>query len=271
MSVPKPTLRRVKVAPVHELVLEELRRAVEVWAYRPGDTLPTERDLAEILGVSRNTIRTATAILESDGFLSVRRGRGGGYVVQDPTEGHDLSDEIRRNPGVVRDAWEFRSAIEIGSARLAAERRTDSDLDGLKSVLAEMDAHFAAYKTDQTLEGARLIQAFDSEFHLLIARATGNDFIVDGVTEARRRLWVAFSSYLTRLDDAGHVGHQRIVDAIEDRDGDAAARHMSEHIEAGRLIFEAWLGESSDELAETPRQPTTRGRRTRDRMGVAGR
>jgi GntR family transcriptional regulator, transcriptional repressor for pyruvate dehydrogenase complex len=70
--------------------------------YRPGDRLPSERDLAELLTVSRTTARAAVAVLEPDGLISVRRGRGG-----------------------VRDALDYRSIVESGAARLAADRMTE--------------------------------------------------------------------------------------------------------------------------------------------------
>jgi GntR family transcriptional repressor for pyruvate dehydrogenase complex len=236
-------LRPVRVAAIHELVIDEIRRAVEMWTYRPGQNLPSERDMAEMLGVSRNTIRTATAILESEGFLSVKRGRGGGYVVQDPAFADDRGEELRRRPELVLDVWDYRVAIDVGVVRLAAERRTVSDLEVLADLASQMVEAGRDYARNETLEAARRFQALDSQFYLTLARATRNDLLVDGVLDARRRLWIAFSSYLTKLDPRSPGRNVGILEAIELQDQDLAEKRMREHLGAGRTLFESWLAE----------------------------
>lgn len=207
-------LRTVRVAAIHELVIDEIRRAVEMWVYRPGDLLPSERDMAEAMGVSRNTVRTATAILESEGFLSVRRGRAGGYRVEDPALADDRGEEIRRRPQEVQRVWDYRIAVDVGAARLAAEHRTAADLRELRRLLQELaPPAYRVYEREKSLDNARKVQALDSQFHVAIARSTSNDFIVDAVLDARRRLWVAYSSYLTRLDPDSEHRRVGIVDA----------------------------------------------------------
>lgn len=240
-------LRTVQVSAIHELVIDEIRRAVEMWTYRPGENLPSERDMADMLGVSRNTIRTATAILESEGFLSVKRGRGGGYVVQDPALAENRGDEIRRRPETVLDVWDYRVAIDAGAARLAAERRTVSDLELLAKLADDMVDAFREYELRETLETARRFQAIDSQFYLALARATRNDLVVDAVLDARRRLWIAFSSYLTKLDPRSPTRNLGILEAIERQDPDLAEKRMREHLGAGRRLFESWLAEPDSE------------------------
>jgi DNA-binding FadR family transcriptional regulator len=243
-------LRPVRVAAIHELVVDEIRRAVEMWIYRPGDYLPSERDMAEAMAVSRNTVRTATAILEREGFLSVRRGRGGGYLVEDPARSENRGDEIRRRPEDVQRVWDYRIAVEVGAARLAAEHRTAGDLRELKRLLGKLDPAYRAYERDETLDNARLVQALDSHFHVAMARSTGNPFIVDAVLDARRRLWIAYSSYLTRLDPDSEQRREGIVDAIAQRDAELCERLMRSHLSAGRAQFDRWL---VDERTEAPR------------------
>lgn len=84
MTAAKPALVPVRQIPAHELVVDQMRRALELGQFRPGDRLPTERELSEMLDVSRTTVRTAVAVLEREGLIAVRRGRGGGFTVQAP-------------------------------------------------------------------------------------------------------------------------------------------------------------------------------------------
>lgn len=236
-----PDFEPIEVAPLHELVIDQIRKAVETWTYGPGDVLPSERDLAQMLGVSRNTVRTATAILQNDGLLSVKRGAGGGYVVQDPALSADRGEYLRRRPEVVLEAWDFRAAVEVGAARRAAERRSSDDLARLDSIFDDMCAARPAYNSEQSLESARRYHMLDTRFHHAIARSTGNQLIIDAVLSARRRLWLAYSAYLTKPNPAAHAGHEKLVVAIRAQDVDTAGSVMREHIELGRQWFEDWL------------------------------
>jgi DNA-binding FadR family transcriptional regulator len=234
-------LRSVKIVAIHEMVVDEIRRAIEMWAFRPGDYLPSERDLTEILGVSRNTIRTAMAILEGQGLLRIKRGRGGGYIIQDPAFSNDRGDEIRRRPEVVLDAWDFRLTVDVGAASLAAERRNEEDLHLMSGLLGLLSEAHRDYEARETLDSARHCQALDSQFFLAIAHATRNQFIVDSVIEARRKLWIAFSSYLVRLDPNSEKRRIGIFQAIEKGDAYEAGQLMRRHLETGRHQFKEWL------------------------------
>src|SRR5438094_7060653 len=162
------SMQRVEPAAAHALVVEQLRRAVHIGSYVPGDRLPSERALAEQLGVSRATVREAIKVLRDEGYVESRRGARGGLMVLD----QGLNEE-RMRP-VVRSRlreWEelldFRQSIEGAAARLAAARRTDRDLRTLTRALEAMD---------RSLETARFRTA-DNAFHLAIADAARNRFM----------------------------------------------------------------------------------------------
>ncbi|MFI5428893.1 winged helix-turn-helix domain-containing protein [Aeromicrobium sp. UC242_57] len=111
-----------------------MRRSLDHGQFRPGDRLPSERDLAEMLDVSRTTVRAAVAVLEHEGRLSVRRGRGGGFLVLEPSfDPAEARRQFRKDRVAVRHAFEFRIVVESGAARLAAERRRAADLPHLSS------------------------------------------------------------------------------------------------------------------------------------------
>ena len=132
-------LSPVRQIPAHELVVDQMRRALELGQFRPGDRLPTERELAEMLDVSRTTVRAAVAVLEREGLIAVRRGRGGGFTVQaPPIDAAEMRREMRRNKLAIRDAFDYRIIVETGATRLAAQRRRNADLSALHKLLSGM-------------------------------------------------------------------------------------------------------------------------------------
>ena len=153
-------IQRVEPAAAHELVVQEIRRAIHMGSYVPGDRLPAERALAEQLGVSRATLREAIGVLREEGYVESRRGAHGGMVVLDQG-----LDEERMRPVVQERLAEFeelldlRAAIEGAAARLAAERRTAADL---KALTAAFDGMAQGLETER-------FRAADSAFHLAIA------------------------------------------------------------------------------------------------------
>ena len=232
----------VRQIPAHELVLDQMRRSMELGQFRPGDRLPSERDLSEMLDVSRTTVRAAVSVLEREGLISVRRGRGGGFVVQapvwDPTEARH---QMRRNKVAVRDAFDYRSVVETGAASLAAKRRHKSDVTNLRRLLSSMDVALEDSLDQQTAHKVTDFQTLDSAFHLGIAEASMNGDILKAVADARRKMWLPVGAIFGRLEANANDYHESILDAIEAKDSEAASRLMNEHIAGTRHTIEAWI------------------------------
>ena len=257
-------LRRIEPLAAHDLVYEELQRAIETWVFRPGQFLPPERELAELLGVSRNTLRQASLQLERDGVVSVRRGREGGYLVLDPALVADRSEEVRRNPRLLTDVWDFMAPVNVAAARLAAVRRTGVDLRRLSEIEGELARVYDQFTADPTLEVARESHALDLDFHIAIGVAAKNDHLVEAIVDCRRKMWIAFSSYLTTLDPSNRARRAAILGAIEARDGDSTASLMEHHLLAGRALFDSWLEQGSDgEVVAVDNHSLTRSRSPR--------
>ncbi|AHD24139.1 GntR family transcriptional regulator (plasmid) [Rhodococcus pyridinivorans SB3094] len=235
-------LTPIRQIAAHELVVDQMRRALELGQFRPGDRLPTERDLAEMLDVSRTVVRAAVAVLEREGLIAVRRGRGGGFTVQaptyDPAEARRL---MRENKTAVRDAFDYRIVVETGATRLAAVRRRAADLSKLRSLLESMDDALEAAMKDQSPQRVTEFQTLDSAFHLGIAQACRNDYLLDAVADARRKMWLPVGAIFGRLEANANDHHEAILDAIENRDPDTAAAQMEEHILGTRKTLESWL------------------------------
>ncbi|WP_375271485.1 FadR/GntR family transcriptional regulator [Sphingomonas sp.] len=196
--------------------------AIQRGDYRPGQRIPSERDLAEEHKVSRPTIREALIALEVTGLVRSRHGSGI-FVVDNPS-----SDALSLSLDIgAFELTEARRLFEGETAALAALSITDADLARLEKLIGEMER-----ENQQQVGGERA----DREFHLVIARATANSAIV-GVIES---LWDArYSSPLCAemLERARKVGvqprideHLVIIQALRNRDPAAARTAMREHL-----------------------------------------
>ena len=235
-------------APLHApaayaAVVDRIRRALALGVLLPGDLLPPERTLAEGMGISRVTVREALRILQGEGVLVTRRGSGGTTVapgigtVQPGTAAHQQR---------LRDVFELRLAVEAMAARLAAQRVTEADIEQLDECQAAM-----ATSTD-----VHSFRRADSDFHLTLARLSGNDLLRQSIEDARA---AAFSSLdrrnFTVLHESSMHWHASVLDAIRRHDPEAAAGAMSAHIMQARDEVRAALAET--ELRDGPARATT--------------
>ncbi|MGW4097943.1 MULTISPECIES: FadR/GntR family transcriptional regulator [unclassified Mycobacterium] len=242
MSATKSALGPVRQIPAHELVVDQMRRALELGQFRPGDRLPTERELSDMLDVSRTTVRTAVGVLEREGLIAVRRGRGGGFTVQAPVyDPAEMRREMRRNKREVRDAFDYRIIVETGATRLAADRRRATDLTELYKLLNGMQSALQTAMDDQSAQHTTDFQTLDSAFHLGIAQAAQNDRLLDAVADARRRMWLPVGAIFGRLEPNANDYHESILEAIDNRDPELAAARMEAHINDTRHTVESWL------------------------------
>ncbi|MCV7230157.1 FadR/GntR family transcriptional regulator [Mycolicibacterium komossense] len=235
-------LSPVRQIPAHELVVDQMRRALELGQFRPGDRLPTERELSEMLDVSRTTVRAAVAVLEREGLIAVRRGRGGGFTVQaPPIDAAEMRRELRRNKLAIRDAFDYRIIVETGATRLAAQRRRTAELAALHKLLAGMDGALEVALSEQSAQHTIEFQTLDTAFHMGIAQAAQNDRLLDAVADARRQMWLPVGAIFGRLEPNANDFHESILQAIEDRDPELAASRMESHINDTRQTIAAWL------------------------------
>jgi DNA-binding FadR family transcriptional regulator len=248
--------RRVEIAPVkpaaaHELALEQLERAIQLGRFLPGDRLPSERDLALQLGVSRTTVRAAVGVLNRKGLVRVSRGASGGIVVQAPA----ADGKRRRRVDIlneIRIVYDYRHAVECTAARLAAERRRAADIAELKAQLVAMDAMTASAAARERPENIARFQAADSAFHLTIARAARNPLLFKAVEDARAGMFMPVGAVFRELEDNANDFHALILSSIEARDGEAAAAAMGAHIIEGRRRLETMARRRARRLDRGP-------------------
>jgi GntR family transcriptional regulator, transcriptional repressor for pyruvate dehydrogenase complex len=210
----------------HEYVAEQIRRHIALRLIQPGESLPSERELATMFGVGRPTIQHALRLLEADNLVEARRGRHGGTFVSEPAGDEEAMDELiarlRRQRKELEELIVYRRAIEPAIARLAAESRRRTDVAAMRDTLERMAA--AANEADY--------MRHDTEFHLAVARGSRNRYAAAQIEEIRMRLNDAMTllpeskAWHERID----FEHGQIADAIEGRDGDAAAAAMGVHV-----------------------------------------
>ena len=99
LSVPHPVFRRIRGGNAFEETVERLLQAVKLGQVRPGDRLPSERELALRLGISRVTLREAIRVLAQEGYLASRRGRSGGTFVLPTADWRQDTRDVRATAG----------------------------------------------------------------------------------------------------------------------------------------------------------------------------
>jgi DNA-binding FadR family transcriptional regulator len=222
------TLRfeRIHQLRAHEYVAEQIRRHIALRLIKPGEALPAERELAVMFGVGRPTIQHALRLLEAAGLVEARRGRTGGTFItrhdQDSHGADDMIVRVMRQRKELEDLLQYRRLIEPAAASVAASTRRSPDLAAMRRAIRGM----AAATTEPDY------MRHDTDFHIAVARATGNSFLTRAIEEIRMRLNDAMT--LLPESEAWHQRlsgeHEALLGAIENGDADSAETLMQEHV-----------------------------------------
>lgn len=219
------TFQPIKTKKIYEEIMEQIRRMMTRGDLQPGDRLPSERELAETLSVSRTSVREALTALGALGILDVRPGEGTFIRRRNDSETFEpltVLLAVERNPEF--QLMEVRRILETEAAALAAKRATPADLEKIEKALQVM-------KDADSVKGA--VEA-DLRFHYTIAEATKNsvllrimntvaDLMHNNFRQDREALYV-------KLTEQVLGEHEAIVKAIKDKNPDEAWARMLEHI-----------------------------------------
>lgn len=224
----------VRATAAYELVVEQLRKAIFLGRFMPGDKLPPERDLSSQMQVSRTTIREAIRVLEGEGLVSSKRGASGGLIVLQQGKLSKTETEIfiENQLDILDNLFEFRIANESAAARLAASKRTKAHLERMHKALEAMEVLGATPESRGVIANISRFSAWDSDFHLSIANASMNPYLIKATEESRAAMFLPVGKIFCRLEDRANAHHQEIFQAIEDRNPELAAERMRLHIEA---------------------------------------
>lgn len=224
VNIPPPVLRSHNIAVT---IAAHLERLIATGELPPGSRLPSERELAQSMSVSRTSLREAMHELENKNLIERRPGRGT-RVLERTSEVEEilaLGSSARSRDS----AAELRTVVEPSVAALAAWRATEVNLVQLRDVLARTNPDASA---QQSLER-------DLEFHLLLAHATVNPLITalhelmtDWTIELRRH-----SHATAQGRDHSLRGHREILAAVEAHDAERARRAMTAHLEDVRGLI----------------------------------
>jgi DNA-binding FadR family transcriptional regulator len=221
--------RPVRAGNAFEETVERLMQAIRLGVVAPGERLPSERELATRLGVSRVTVREAIRSLQENNYVESRRGRYGGTFVTEEIPGATPGKEI----GDIHDALTLRKVLETGAAEAAAGRSLGpAERRGLRTRLDEAStASLAEYRRK------------DSRLHLAIAEATGSASLTAAVADSRMRVNELLDTIPLLEPNLAHSNaqHERIIDSILDGDPAAARREMAEHLDGTASLLRGFL------------------------------
>jgi GntR family transcriptional regulator, transcriptional repressor for pyruvate dehydrogenase complex len=225
--------------PVHspttfEETVERLGTAIRLGLLPPGTRLPSERELADMLSISRSTLRQALTTLVQSGHLVAQRGRAGGtFVVEKPPLGQESEALPLREEA--RAVLDYRVVVETGATVLACERAADEDLNLLDALTEHMGASAAT-----TFE---VYRRADVRFHIALAEACHSPRLVAAMTEVQGQM----SDLIQRVAHPDEVlthsnaQHKRLVKLLRRGDTGRAVRLMREHCEGTEHILAALM------------------------------
>jgi GntR family transcriptional repressor for pyruvate dehydrogenase complex len=221
----KALYKAVRTSRLYEQIVQQIEDSILKGALKPGDQLPSERELAQQFGVSRTAVREAVKALREKGLVEAYSGRG--TFVRDGTsqairQSLDLMIKIGQPDGSPHLA-ELRAILEPEIAALAATRMDEQHLAAMREAVAVMDR--AHNDPDAYIEA-------DLDFHLCLAEAAANPLIlslIDSIVGLLREQRMG----IFQVDggpERGQFHHKRILEAVEKRSPEVARSTMRAHL-----------------------------------------
>jgi len=221
--------KQIKVRHISEEVFEQIKSAILEGKLKPGEKLPTERELMKELGVSRVPIREALKLLSNMGFIETTQG-GGSYVrallanrVRDPLD-HIIKDNVEK----IFDLLEVRKEIETWSAYHAAQKATEEDIAKLNRMVEETKALFE--------KGKKPPASLDADFHLAIAQCSHNTirahltFTIYDIFSEYFNFLIENICFSKQYQESIYDQHFHIFEAISRHDAEAARKAIMDHL-----------------------------------------
>ena len=212
-------------------VVEQIQETILSGKLKPGEMLPPERELKEMLRVSRGTLREALRVLEHKGLIEIKLGVGGGAMVQDVSfdqVNESLALLIRYQKVSLRHLTEFRVGVEGRVSALAAERAAPSDILHLRTLLEQ-----ARQFVEKGSEFQKEFVDVDKQIHLALAEITGNPVYISLHHTVHDNIDQYYESFLSmkaremaeNLEDLGNI-----IEAVAQQDMERARQLAEEHV-----------------------------------------
>jgi len=219
----EPELEAVKRQKVYEAIAEQIQRLI-LSKLKVGDKIPSERELADTLQVSRGSLRDAIRSLELMGLLEPRQGAGTIVRANSVDSMKPFADALKQRQQMVSELLDFREMFEPPMAARAAKNLNSMD----QIILMDRILH----RQEEKIAAGEPAIAEDAEFHYNVALTCGNsvvlkviDLLMDLLRDTRQR-----ALQVPGRAEKSLAGHRRILDAIRQRDPEAAHAAMRHHI-----------------------------------------
>jgi GntR family transcriptional regulator, transcriptional repressor for pyruvate dehydrogenase complex len=250
-------IRRVTKISISEEIAKQIMDLISNGDLKPGQRLPSERDLCENFGASRSSLREALRCLSIVGVLNARVGEGtsvapdGGKFLRKILEWRLITEKHD-----VENLLEIRIALEGVSAANSARYATPEDIEKARELVTRMKA---------AVKDEKQFAILDLDFHILLANASGNGLLLDLISVIRSQLARTLSRVL-QLPNARPLSlkeHIAIFEAIERRDVEGAREAMHHHLEAALKRYAE--ASASGNSAPAKAAASSNGSRTRTR------
>lgn len=229
-------LKKIKSEKLYQQVVDQLVGQIEQGVYKVGELLPSEKELIELTGVSRVTVRQALRILSEAGYIETLQGKGSRVLAEHIPVAKDHTEADMRNFQVHRMNFEtsnqIRLLLEPEIARLAAQVATEEDLSYMRRSLEEPDKNAIRRKED---------------FHRMVIRSVKLPYLLDVYDDMlrleQRDAWFQedFPAQRKEISDKLDEQHRKIFDAILRHDGEFAYFYMKEHQTYILTIYRAYF------------------------------
>ncbi|HHY47731.1 MAG TPA: FadR family transcriptional regulator [Firmicutes bacterium] len=215
---------------IYAEVIDRIKRLIVDGQLKPGDKLPSERELASALGVSRSTVREAVSVLASSGLVEVKPGLG--MFIGSSGQDHAISPLslmllVERDSSL--ELLELRKILEAEAAAMAAERAPSEVIEMLEHAYAEMEADLNSGGSGEDA---------DVKFHELVAKATMNMVMTKVMNSLNGLFRYSINQYRKKTfmhSNRPHqllADHRAILDAIRSHDPEKAREAMRSHFKS---------------------------------------
>lgn len=235
---------------VSDRIAQQILRLITAEEIKPGDRLPSERDLAALLGVSRPSVREAVKALEAQGRLHVRHGQG--VFVAAPSAAKDLKAALAQQEVTLGELFLMREVLEVPAADWAASA---GDAERIGAAAAALDELNRASREDP-LDFTRL-QELDAAFHLRLVEAAGNRFLRQtlGVLQGMLATSMETTLLLPGRLAKSKTEHERILAAVQRGDRAAARNAARRHIHSAHTAAKNRLQGVREQAEESDPEP----------------
>ncbi|KON87675.1 hypothetical protein AF332_13100 [Sporosarcina globispora] len=214
-------VKKISTRKISEIAAEHIEEMISKGSFKPGEKLPSVRELCELFGVGRSAVRDALTSLQAKGIVQVKQGEGTYISRFDPSK---LFNSPHMHPGIkdIQELFQARKMVETGLAEMAAENRSEEDLAKMNRLISDAAIH--GWEEDY-------------QFHMAIAHAAGNDILIQFVqfiSETLKKSMIDFHHYLqTREDIAKKIEeqHLEIYLSIKNKQPKLAHKTMIEHLD----------------------------------------